>query len=271
MAEDTNPEEIRPEERVKKQQLAIASSMKVEKAVLYVLNTVADWHVREWLYICAVDGMPAEQLKNFAETKTNVLEIKKERMVFLRDRYVQTDPLQLKIETLQKEVQEVCQESRQARSTIENGLEDALKKQAQAQTETIHVKDEIIAMLKNQVLDLQEDRKAFPSEKEIVPKSGTDNTVLEALDVGAKTLHRTKKKSGAGQLLSLIRRNAETKKFIERYIQSDKMSTEQTNFLLDCLEEGMSVKDIEAFAAPGLSLEMMSRLKKFSQKDYGEE
>ena len=51
MAEDTNPEEIRPEERVKKQQLAIASSMKVEKAVLYVLNTVADWHVREWLYI----------------------------------------------------------------------------------------------------------------------------------------------------------------------------------------------------------------------------
>jgi hypothetical protein len=264
-------EEITPQEMVKKQQLAIAASMKIQQEILNILDKIEEWHVREWLYICAVDGMSAEKIMELAETKASVRQIRKARMEYLRNRCVQTDMLQIKIETLHKEVQEVCQESRQTRSTIENGLEDALKKQALAQTETIRAKDDMIEMLKNQIMQLQEQNKHIQTSMISVPDSGTREEPLQEIKHNIEplesTLPESKKKTKPGQIFSLMRRGSETRKFIERYIQNDKMSMEQTDFLLECLEEGMSLKEIESFAAPGLSVDVMRRLKTLSQSN----
>ena len=51
------------------------------------------------------------------------------------------------------------------------------------------------------------------------------------------------------------------KKFIEKYLQDDRYSSEQIEFLLECIESGMRVREIEKIAIPGVSIEVMKRLK----------
>ena len=78
-------EEARQNERVKKYQITIAQSMQLGTDIQQVLGNekITDWVTREWLYICALDGMSAEQLTSMIENKRNLLQIKKERLDYL--------------------------------------------------------------------------------------------------------------------------------------------------------------------------------------------
>lgn len=49
----------------------------------------------------------------------------------------------------------------------------------------------------------------------------------------------------------------------------DTYSTEQLQFIMDCIEEGISVQDIRAFISPVLPVEVMQRLKKIEQNQGG--
>ena len=59
------------------------------------------------------------------------------------------------------------------------------------------------------------------------------------------------------------RRN-ETKKFVDQYLKDHRYTKEQIEFLLSCMEEGVRIRDIEKFAIPGVSVEVMKRLKALS-------
>ena len=56
-----------------------------------------------------------------------------------------------------------------------------------------------------------------------------------------------------------------TKKFIETYLKNEKLSDDQKEYLLSCLESGMSLKEIEAFFSEDLSVDYMKRLNKLIQ------
>ena len=163
------------------------------------------------------------------------------------------------------------------RSSIENGLEDALRRQAQAQQDTIHAKDQLIAMqqkqierLERKIQNIQEmemtdesDQKKVQVEKPCMPSTQSTlfvNREPEPLKKEDKGIWK-----GIWKWISESKCSMDTKNFNEHYIQSDEWSEEQLEFLLSCLEDGMSIKEIEKFAAPGLSVNMMQRLKRLQR------
>ena len=52
------------EVEIKEQQLVIAQWMQVPEEIIGILNQELPWRIREWIYLCALDQMPAEILKN---------------------------------------------------------------------------------------------------------------------------------------------------------------------------------------------------------------
>lgn len=113
-------EEARQNERVKKYQITIAQSMQLGTDIQQVLGNekITDWVTREWLYICALDGMSAEQLTSMIENKRNLLQIKKERLDYLRERLTRTDILKRELEALKLEVRQACNETRYQRKYL---------------------------------------------------------------------------------------------------------------------------------------------------------
>ena len=87
-------------ERVRQHQLAVARSMGVPPAVLEVLGKAEDWKLREWLYICALDGFPAERLGEYAKGGTDVATLCRIREEFWRERCARTDDLRKDVESL---------------------------------------------------------------------------------------------------------------------------------------------------------------------------
>ena len=59
------------------------------------------------------------------------------------------------------------------------------------------------------------------------------------------------------------------RKFIEKYLNNDKLSDEQKEYLLECLESGMSVKEMDSFASEHLSVDQMKRLSSLYRKRKG--
>lgn len=295
MAEEISREQQK--DIVRQRQIEIAKSMKVKPDILDILNKVEEWQNREWLYICALDGMPTEQIRTLQESKATTGQIRKARMDHLQNICVKTDLFQKNVESLQKEVREVCRESREARNAIENGLEEAMKKQAQAQEETILAKDQVIAMLHVQVEDLK--RQLKECREMVGSYSLTDETNIEQpvlkkvrdieqpLSVpevsdpprgdaernesaSRKEREYLRQKNSGNRFIKAImgtRKDTDIRRFIEKYIKDDKLSDEQKDFLLDCLEEGIEIKDIEKFAAPGLPVKVMQRLKRLQIKE----
>lgn len=239
-------EEMSQEERVKNHQVSIAKSMKVHRDVLEVLQNVQEWHIREWLYVCGLDEMPAEQIRMLAEENASLTKIKKARKDFLRNRWTNTGHLEQQVEQMREEVTSVCAASKKARSIIENGLEEALKKQSQAQEAALQAKDQVIQMLQEQLSQIQYNPKPAGDRKELP--------------------EQTKKDPEKG-IFEKIRKSLDTKRFIRDYIQNNQYTQEQKEYFLKCLEEGMTVKKIERIAAPGLSVEVMQRLRELKQAD----
>ena len=51
------------EVEIKEQQLVIAQWMQVPEEIIGILNQELPWRIREWIYLCALDQMPAEILE----------------------------------------------------------------------------------------------------------------------------------------------------------------------------------------------------------------
>lgn len=275
MAEEVN---LRNQEKLLETQLRIAECMKVNQESIDILRKVDVWQKREWLYVCALDGMPADKIRVLQESKASTLQIRKAKQDFLSEKYAKSDALQKNVESLQREVQAVFKESREARNTIENGLEAALKKQAQAQEETIRAKDQIIGMLNLKISDLErqvqareeatnqkmEDyEKYLPAQKTVSSVKRSEAEEFESEFAEPQVANG----NGIFQKLASIRKSSDIRRFIDRYIKDDNITSEQKDFLLDCLEEGMSIKEVEKLAAPGLSIDVMKRIKNLQIRD----
>lgn len=256
-------------------QLQIAAGMKLQSDVIDFLKKIKDWGKREWYYICALDRMPLETLDDMEKKKYSVAKIRKTRQDFLIRSYSSLDAVNQEVERLKKEAEEVFEESRNIRNTIMDNLETALEKQAAAQQETIRTKDYMIEMLQKQIETLEaEKEKKSPSESQMISfKTFAQNEATEGIHP-KRDVEEVVKKSGVlqdGRRVWLAwRRQLEVKHFVDKYIKGKDLSDEQKDFLLDCLESGMKPADVAELAAPGLSLDVMERLKKLKFKDREE-
>ena len=83
---------------------------------------------------------------------------------------------------------------------------------------------------------------------------------------GMELQRRPEPKQGLKRMLAYKRKTTDTKKFIEEYIQNDRMNEEQKEYLLQCLEEGLTLKEIEAFASADLPVDIMRRLRRYYEQ-----
>ena len=259
-------------------QIQIAAGMKLSDEVVDFLRSIPDWGKREWYYICALDRMPLQKLVEMNKKNYTIPKIRKERQDYLVSVYSNLDDVNQKVEKLKKEAQEVFAESRELKDAIMANLETALNKQSAAQEETIRTKDSMIELLKARVAQLEAELK----EKGNVPNFGTDK-VLERIPNETAQSKRTAQNNKSEQPIETgifaegrrvwlkRRRQTEVKHFIDSYIKNEKLSDEQKDFLLTCLEEGMPTSEVAEFASPNLSLDVMKRLKKFKVDKRKEE
>lgn len=226
-----------------------------------------------WMYLCAIDGMPEDQMKILSEfpdtdPARKIEDIRSRRLKFLSEKFGNNIGLNRKIDEMEKTVEKV---SRDANETIDRFhkinaeriadlrgqiqlTERLMSATIEEKEKTIQDKAERIRMLEEEVRELQsklkesEDRKTAEQEE----AEQTNRECMDKLDTISYDY---------SPLRSFLRRwKREDKKFIEKYLEDDRYSEEQREFLLKCFEAGMSVKELEQFASPGIDVGLMKRL-----------
>ena len=214
-------------------QIVIARHIGLDRDVIEFLDNITDWKKREWYYLAALDGMSCQDLLEMEQKNMSISQIRKERLLYLKNLYTDHDELGEEILHLQKDIMETKTQSETLRIMIEENLEKALKREAESQKSLIEEKDQRIRFLEHE-LKIQ------------------------------GTLPRQEEKEGVLKRRSFWQKKR--KKELEDLLTNEQMSEEQKDFLIDCLEEGLTPKQILEFADPNFSVNVMRRLKQLQQR-----
>lgn len=235
-------------------QLKVAKEFGLKETESEFLKKITDWKTREWYLICIIDGMPLDDLLIMAKAAANIDKVKKARIETWRKKVSKTDQLNKSVLRLQEEVSTVCKESQEIKKVISENIEQAMQQQAKAQADTLAAKDEIISMLERKVATLEDNERLYRNSVQKKMDTGNENQPTKTF----KGWFFSSKKVG------------DTNRFIKTYLKDDKYSSEQKNYLIECIEEGMSLKEIQAFASPNIDVITMKRLKDMVLKKRGE-
>lgn len=246
--------EMTQAERVRQSQLALARGMKLMPENLKVLEKVSDWITREWLYVCALDGMDIKQISE-SDGQLTVKQIRMKREEYFREKFGNSKDLYDNLEQLQHEVEKTCKENRQVKKAVLEMLEKGnqnSREQQKEQEEILREKEEEIRGLNEQLREIREKQARDRKEEEKDAGGGCSHGKAETEKFSFRLFLR--KVQGK-------RQTADVKKFIQNYIEDERYSSAQIEYMLRCMEEGMKIKDIEKFAIPGASVDLMKRLR----------
>ena len=110
-----------------------------------------DWQRGEWLFICAVDRMPLQKLKEFEEKKYTIQQIRQQRQEHLKKMCVGLDPLYNRLKQITEETKRIYDDSRQTKNILEEeNMEKVLEQQRQTTQLALESKDKIIQILEEQ-------------------------------------------------------------------------------------------------------------------------
>ena len=233
-----------------------------------LLNETKDSKTCMWYLICALDGMNDNELLKLAGC--TIPQIKEARSDYLMKKYRGNDPMFAEVQDLKNEVKEIVSENKKVRSSIEAELEHAIKN-------LIDSKDEMIKLLKYQKVDLQRQieqmkskviqlenqKKETSSDEKTVEESRVENRKKETNmnDIITEKIQTEEARTGlAKRMQRYFFAVPDTRKFIETYLNNESLSVDQKEYLLSCLESGMSMKEIENIFSEKLSVDQMKRL-----------
>ena len=215
-------------------------------------------------------------------------QIQTARNEFLMKKYQGNREVYKEVLRIKSQVNDVVQENREVRSSIEAGLDKAIQEQIEKANRLIDAKDDMLDLLKIQLKELQgenEKLKAKVNHLEnqqserttIVQQRMTENNVLSKsestekktlqepaesdLEVVKTEIRSSEMKEGLGKRIrKYFFSNIDSKRFIEKYLNNENLTEEQKEYMIECLESGMSLKDMDKFFSEKLSVEQMKRL-----------
>ena len=239
-----------------------------------------------WYLICALDGMNENDIVELANH--TIPQIQTARNEFLMKKYQGNREVYKEVLRIKSQVNDVVQENREVRSSIEAGLDKAIQEQIEKANRLIDAKDDMLDLLKIQLKELQgenEKLKAKVNHLEnqqserttIVQQRMTENNVLSKsestekktlqepaesdLEVVKTEIRSSEMKEGLGKRIrKYFFSNIDSKRFIEKYLNNENLTEEQKEYMIECLESGMSLKDMDKFFSEKLSVEQMKRL-----------
>ena len=193
----------------------------------------------------------------------------KERRIFLQERYGDDPEREEHGQKLYREIRKMLADNEKRWKKLEDGMAEILavqKSLLEGQNETsetalegkekqLREKEEQLQDLERQMLSLQEQCDQLQKENQRLKQN------LEKQDVSSNVFWGIWKK---------VRRKADADAFIVAYLENKAYSREQKEYLLQCLEEGDSLREIKAFASPGLTIPMMGRLRDLNRKPAGQ-
>ena len=219
-------------EQVLQCQIVIARHIGLDRDVVSFLESITDWKKREWYYMAALDGMSCQDLQEMEQKDMSTSQIRKERLFYLKNLYTDHDELGEEVLKLKNEITDTRKQSEQLRTLVEENLETAFKREAESYKHLIEEKERRIQFL----------------EEELKNQKKREQAVSLARGTKKQFWHRKRKKE------------------LEGLLTNEKMSDEQKDFLIDCLEEGLTPKQIMEFADPNFSVNVMRRLKQLQQR-----
>lgn len=251
-----------------------------------LLNDTKDSKKCLWYLICALDGMDENDIVELAER--TIPQIQTARNEFLMKKYQGNREVYKEVLRIKSQVNDVVQENREVRSSIEAGLDKAIQEQIEKANRLIDAKDDMLDLLKIQLKELQgenEKLKAKVNHLEnqqterttIVQQRMAENNVLSKsestekktlqepaesdLEVVKTEIRSSEMKEGLGKRIrKYFFSNIDSKRFIEKYLNNENLTEEQKEYMIECLESGMSLKDMDKFFSEKLSVEQMKRL-----------
>lgn len=266
----------------------IMEKMRIPKETIEFLDQISVPLIQEWMYVCAVENMPLEDLKRIIEeveenpaNASNL--IMTERLKFLKELYQDNKELEAKVNDLHDKVVNIYDETSSLVKTLDSTIRNVLQEKDRMVEESIenHMdqikeKDQVIEKLKQELEESRQEKHA----QEVYFKETNDH--LKALRTELKTREirnqekfqenisqkEAEKKSLRNWWKDRFRRSPEEEAqlFIKTVIEKDGYSEQQKEYLVSCLEEGDSPELIEKFASPSLSIEFMKRMRAIAKR-----
>ena len=231
--------------------------------------------------------------------------ILEERKRYLQKLYGETSVMGKQIDELYQEAKQVFSENQKVQKSVEQHMtytlemqKTLLEEQKESNKISLSSKDEVIREKDKQMQKLEQDirslqeteaslreenrqirQKFLEQETEKAAVLTEKEEMLLPQDVDNAPDPTTEKRSTAPEkqtgpphrngfraFFQKSRREKESREFIETFLGDKEYSQEQREYLLRCLEEGDSVRKIQQFASPKLTVEQMERMRKLSSR-----
>ena len=237
-----------------------------------LLNETKDSKTCMWYLMCALDGMPDKEILELAGF--TIPQIQAARTEFLMKKYQGNSPVYSEVQKLKSQVKEIEKSNQlieakyQMIRMLNLQMVEHKRRIEELQTKVIH--------LEKQQEDKYDLGQTTGTAKRVLPQSQSveyqnkNEDISSELEIISEEIRPEEKKQGVGERLKkYFFSTTDTRKFIEKYLNNDKLSDEQKEYLLECLESGMSVKEMDSFASEHLSVDQMKRLSSLYRKRKG--
>ncbi len=198
-------------------------------------------------------GLPLAELQEMRKNEQAEGEIRARILQHIRQHLPVPEGTEQKIRELQQQTKEALEDYAYIRDTYLKEIADGRKREREAQQKALEAKEETICIQKERITELEGKIRSLKRGQKQADPAGVE------------------KEQGKLSFLQRLRRcgkGADILRFRETYLDDTEYSAEQKEFLLCCLEEGLSYDDLARFASPALTPEQMGRLRRIYEKRY---
>ncbi len=245
-------------------QMRFAYELELPEEIYALLIQTEDFEIREWIRISVMEGIPLKEVRQYQTMNVEEIRtfrrkyfLKRENIEELKEIKEQTEKKLKKLELLvdktepmEKYIQVLLKQKDRMLDTCQKQLESLQEK-----TEKLEEQLELRQRL------AEPPRQLFPPEEEkedLSEAPAVPPALSEPVPLPWWAFCRRKK------------RRKETDSMAE-YLKQSSWSQEQMEFILECLEEHMTMEDIKRITGPEVNVEKMRLLKRMIKNDYRKE
>ena len=277
----------------------ILKTLQIPDETITVLIGIRSSFVQEWIYLCVVENMPLDKIKDIVDKvekshgSTSTI-IMTERMNFLRSVYRDNKEIEQKVDDLHDRVVNIYDLTSALMETLNGTINEVVhgvlqekdqmvEEKMEDHMDRINEKDQMIERLRQELLESKKEKqqqeeyfKSTNDQLQALHKElqTTSQEMREGQKVGKKDISSNKKSGGKKKSLKkkwkeIFRKSSdqEAQIFIKTVIERDGYTDEQKDFLVSCLEDGDAPELIEKFASPNLSIDFMKRIRSVAKRD----
>ena len=204
-------------------------------------------------FLAAYEGMPLEEMQKLKREGLSEKEVLSRILQHMQQRFPASEDMNRKFLELQAKTQEALSDYAYIRDVYIKELSESREQERKAQQYALEAKEETIRMQKEKITDLEGRIRTLKKGKKqpLIAEPEEEKRKISLLDRLRKT--------GRGE---------EIARFREVYLDDSEYGEEQKEFLLSCLEEGLSFEELKRFASPALTVEQMGRLRRVYEVRY---